>query len=177
MFANFFHADCVDDQIDIHDYYKYEDVYLDGYIDVGDSSTTCDKLGERVGYNDGSLSAMSKDVFPKDVVLDADRSSLATYLSFVLKKKGKIRVNFTRKILNRSKMLSLGKGVRSHKVKGGVAKRFAGRSKYGSLVSFIGLNEDEIPALEEIYDNPTDGIFTNASYDDEGVVADFTNLE
>ncbi|GJU76803.1 putative ribonuclease H-like domain-containing protein [Tanacetum coccineum] len=35
----------------------------------------------------------------------------------------------------------------------------------------------EIPALEEIYDNPTDGIFTNSSYDDEGVVADFTNLE
>ncbi|GJT91065.1 hypothetical protein Tco_1079910 [Tanacetum coccineum] len=35
----------------------------------------------------------------------------------------------------------------------------------------------EIPALEEIYDNPTAGIFTNASYDDEGAVADFTNLE
>ncbi|GJZ75972.1 hypothetical protein Tco_0640437 [Tanacetum coccineum] len=35
----------------------------------------------------------------------------------------------------------------------------------------------EIPALEEIYDNPTDGIFTNSSYDDEGAVADFTNLE
>ncbi|GKB63537.1 putative ribonuclease H-like domain-containing protein, partial [Tanacetum coccineum] len=28
-----------------------------------------------------------------------------------------------------------------------------------------------------IYDNPSDGIFTNASYDDEGAVADFTNLE
>ncbi|GJW67725.1 putative ribonuclease H-like domain-containing protein [Tanacetum coccineum] len=35
----------------------------------------------------------------------------------------------------------------------------------------------EIPALEEIYDNPTDGIFTHSSYDDEGAVADFTNLE
>ncbi|GJV10602.1 hypothetical protein Tco_1352143 [Tanacetum coccineum] len=35
----------------------------------------------------------------------------------------------------------------------------------------------KIPALEEIYDNPTDGIFTNSSYDDEGAVADFTNLE
>ncbi|GJT33035.1 putative ribonuclease H-like domain-containing protein [Tanacetum coccineum] len=30
-----------------------------------------------------------------------------------------------------------------------------------------------MPALEDIYDNPSDGIFTNASYDDE----DFTNLE
>ncbi|GKA60323.1 retrovirus-related pol polyprotein from transposon TNT 1-94 [Tanacetum coccineum] len=35
----------------------------------------------------------------------------------------------------------------------------------------------EIPDLEDSYDNPNDGIFTNASYDDEGVVADFTNLE
>ncbi|GJY90610.1 putative ribonuclease H-like domain-containing protein [Tanacetum coccineum] len=33
------------------------------------------------------------------------------------------------------------------------------------------------PALEDIYHNPTDGIFTNSSYDDEGAVADFTNLE
>ncbi|GJR67601.1 uncharacterized mitochondrial protein-like protein [Tanacetum coccineum] len=37
--------------------------------------------------------------------------------------------------------------------------------------------EAKIPALEEIYDNPTDGIFTNSSYDDEGAVANFTNLE
>ncbi|GJS28686.1 ribonuclease H-like domain-containing protein [Tanacetum coccineum] len=29
----------------------------------------------------------------------------------------------------------------------------------------------------DIYDNLNDGIFTNASYDDEGAVADFTNLE
>ncbi|GKF15006.1 putative ribonuclease H-like domain-containing protein, partial [Tanacetum coccineum] len=35
----------------------------------------------------------------------------------------------------------------------------------------------EIPALEDIYENPTDGIFTNSSYDDEGAVADITNLE
>ncbi|GJU76871.1 putative ribonuclease H-like domain-containing protein [Tanacetum coccineum] len=38
-------------------------------------------------------------------------------------------------------------------------------------------NDSEIPALEDIYQNPTDGIFTNSSYDDEGAVADFTNLE
>ncbi|GJS84253.1 ribonuclease H-like domain-containing protein [Tanacetum coccineum] len=35
----------------------------------------------------------------------------------------------------------------------------------------------EIPPLEEIYQNSTDGIFTTSSYDDEGAVADFTNLE
>ncbi|GJU82378.1 putative ribonuclease H-like domain-containing protein [Tanacetum coccineum] len=38
-------------------------------------------------------------------------------------------------------------------------------------------DDSQIPALEEIYDNPNDRIFTNASYDDEGAVADFTNLE
>ncbi|GJU25895.1 putative ribonuclease H-like domain-containing protein [Tanacetum coccineum] len=54
-------------------------------------------------------------------------------------------------------------------------------SSYGEL-SFTDLtntdqDDSEIPALEEIYANPTDGIFTNSSYDDEGAVADFTNLE
>ncbi|GJX35579.1 putative ribonuclease H-like domain-containing protein [Tanacetum coccineum] len=38
-------------------------------------------------------------------------------------------------------------------------------------------DDSQIPALEDIYDNSSDGIFTNASYDDEGTVADFTNLE
>ncbi|GJW28244.1 hypothetical protein Tco_0045119, partial [Tanacetum coccineum] len=52
---------------------------------------------------------------------------------------------------------------------------------YGGL-SFTNLtntdqDDSEIPALEEIYNNPTDGIFTNASYEDEGAVADFINLE
>ncbi|GJZ03417.1 putative ribonuclease H-like domain-containing protein [Tanacetum coccineum] len=38
-------------------------------------------------------------------------------------------------------------------------------------------DDSEIPPLEDIYQNSTDGIFTTSSYDDEGVVADFTNLE
>nr|GEZ02477.1 hypothetical protein [Tanacetum cinerariifolium] len=33
------------------------------------------------------------------------------------------------------------------------------------------------PSLEGIYEVPNDGIFTSASYDDEGAVADFINLE
>ncbi|GJV05573.1 putative ribonuclease H-like domain-containing protein [Tanacetum coccineum] len=51
-------------------------------------------------------------------------------------------------------------------------------SPYGGL-SFTDTNQDDskIPAPEDMYDHPTDGIFTNASYDDEGTVADFTNLE
>ncbi|GJW17530.1 putative ribonuclease H-like domain-containing protein [Tanacetum coccineum] len=38
-------------------------------------------------------------------------------------------------------------------------------------------DDSQIPNLEDMYASPIDGIFTNASYDDEGVVADFTNLE
>ncbi|GJR20339.1 putative ribonuclease H-like domain-containing protein [Tanacetum coccineum] len=54
-------------------------------------------------------------------------------------------------------------------------------SPYGGL-SFTYLtnpktDDSEIHTLEDIYNIPTDGIFTNSSYDDEGAVADFTNLE
>ncbi|GJV06963.1 putative ribonuclease H-like domain-containing protein [Tanacetum coccineum] len=38
-------------------------------------------------------------------------------------------------------------------------------------------DDSEIPPLEDIFQNSTDGIFTTSSYDDEGAVADFTNLE
>ncbi|GJU10727.1 ribonuclease H-like domain-containing protein [Tanacetum coccineum] len=38
-------------------------------------------------------------------------------------------------------------------------------------------DDSEIPPLEDIYQNSTDGIFTTSSYDDEGAVVDFTNLE
>ncbi|GJY32449.1 putative ribonuclease H-like domain-containing protein, partial [Tanacetum coccineum] len=38
-------------------------------------------------------------------------------------------------------------------------------------------DDSQIPALKDSYDNPNDGIFTNVSYDDEGAVADLTNLE
>ncbi|GKD17325.1 putative ribonuclease H-like domain-containing protein [Tanacetum coccineum] len=49
-------------------------------------------------------------------------------------------------------------------------------SPYGDLTN-PDQDDLKIPALEEIYETPTDGIFTNSSYDDEGVVADFTNSE
>ncbi|GJZ68655.1 putative ribonuclease H-like domain-containing protein, partial [Tanacetum coccineum] len=38
-------------------------------------------------------------------------------------------------------------------------------------------DDSKIPPLEDIYQNSSDGIFTTSSYDDEGAVADFTNLE
>ncbi|GJV13154.1 hypothetical protein Tco_1354695 [Tanacetum coccineum] len=38
-------------------------------------------------------------------------------------------------------------------------------------------DDNEIPPLEDIHEDATEGIFTHSSYDDEGAVADFTNLE
>nr|GEU76582.1 hypothetical protein [Tanacetum cinerariifolium] len=38
-------------------------------------------------------------------------------------------------------------------------------------------DDSQIPSLKDIYEVPNDGIFTNASYDDEDAVADFINLE
>nr|GEW98622.1 putative ribonuclease H-like domain-containing protein [Tanacetum cinerariifolium] len=38
-------------------------------------------------------------------------------------------------------------------------------------------DDSQIPSLKDIYEVPNYGIFTNASYDDEGAVADFINLE
>ncbi|GJZ56158.1 putative ribonuclease H-like domain-containing protein [Tanacetum coccineum] len=38
-------------------------------------------------------------------------------------------------------------------------------------------DDNEISQHEGIYQDTTDGIFTNSSYDDEGAAADFTNLE
>ncbi|GJV57550.1 putative ribonuclease H-like domain-containing protein [Tanacetum coccineum] len=47
-----------------------------------------------------------------------------------------------------------------------------------SLSNTTNSQEDdyEIPPLEDIHEDATDGIFTHSSYDDEGAVADFTNL-
>ncbi|GJV03363.1 ribonuclease H-like domain-containing protein, partial [Tanacetum coccineum] len=38
-------------------------------------------------------------------------------------------------------------------------------------------DDSEIPPLEDIHQDTTEGIFTHSSYDDEGAEADFTNLE
>nr|GEY87101.1 putative ribonuclease H-like domain-containing protein [Tanacetum cinerariifolium]GEZ02098.1 putative ribonuclease H-like domain-containing protein [Tanacetum cinerariifolium] len=38
-------------------------------------------------------------------------------------------------------------------------------------------NDPLMPHLEDIYASPTEGIFTNSSYNDEGVLTDFNNLE
>nr|GFA23073.1 hypothetical protein [Tanacetum cinerariifolium] len=143
LYADFFHADYVDDHFDTLDYWKYEDVYFSGFFNVGGSSTGCDWIDECMGYIDRSLSDISKARFSKEALLNDGRSSSSTCLSFVLKRKGKSRVKFTRKraTLKRSKMPSLRKGVRSNNIKVFVAKINAGGLNYGSLVSFIGLNE------------------------------------
>ncbi|GKB13049.1 putative ribonuclease H-like domain-containing protein, partial [Tanacetum coccineum] len=52
----------------------------------------------------------------------------------------------------------------------------SGGLSYPNL-TYTDQDDSQIPTFEDIYDNLNDGIFTNASYDDEGVVTDFTNLE
>nr|GEV21160.1 hypothetical protein [Tanacetum cinerariifolium]GEV23259.1 hypothetical protein [Tanacetum cinerariifolium] len=53
----------------------------------------------------------------------------------------------------------------------------AGESSYPVLTIYADQDDSQIPALEDIYDHPSNEIFSNASYDDEGAVADFTNLK
>ncbi|GKC89800.1 putative ribonuclease H-like domain-containing protein [Tanacetum coccineum] len=47
----------------------------------------------------------------------------------------------------------------------------------GPALNKINQDDSQIHALKDIYNNLSDGIFTNASYDDEGAMVDFTNLE
>ncbi|GJS54650.1 transposase, MuDR, MULE transposase domain protein [Tanacetum coccineum] len=129
QYAEFLHADCVDDHFDPLDYCKYEDVYGGGCFDVGGYFKGFDWIDEPVGSDDRSLLGKSKDEFSNEVILDDVVSSPATNLSLLLKRKGKSRVKFTRMraIIKRSKMLSLRKYLRSN---------------YGRFVTMIGLNED-----------------------------------
>ncbi|GJW39223.1 putative ribonuclease H-like domain-containing protein [Tanacetum coccineum] len=48
---------------------------------------------------------------------------------------------------------------------------------YPGPFKYANQDDSQIPELEDIHEVPKDGLFTNASYDDEGVVTDFTNLE
>nr|GEX17217.1 putative ribonuclease H-like domain-containing protein [Tanacetum cinerariifolium] len=48
---------------------------------------------------------------------------------------------------------------------------------YPDLSNYANQDDSQIPSLEDIYEVLKDGIFISASYDDEGVVADFTNFE
>ncbi|GJY73890.1 phospholipase-like protein [Tanacetum coccineum] len=78
LYAEFLHADCVDDHFDILNYWKYEDVYGDGCFYVGGSFKGFDLIDECVGYNDISLPGKSKDEFSNKVILDDGGSSSAT---------------------------------------------------------------------------------------------------
>ncbi|GKB05816.1 hypothetical protein Tco_0834011 [Tanacetum coccineum] len=108
LYADFLHADCVDDHFDVLDNWSYEDVYGGGCFDVSGSFKGFDCIEEHVGCNGGSLPVKIKDEFSNEVILDDVVSSPAT-LSMLLKRKGKSRVKFTRirGIIKRSNMVSL----------------------------------------------------------------------
>ncbi|GJS04495.1 hypothetical protein Tco_0321003 [Tanacetum coccineum] len=132
LFGEFLHCNSVADEVVLHDNWEYKDPSLDGYIDVGGSSTCCDLVHESVVYNGPSLPHMEKECFANDIVLDA----IGTKLLLLLKKKGRSRVNVTRKrtCLYRTKIKRLRKGL---------GKRVSGGAHYGRLGSLIGLNEHE----------------------------------
>nr|GEW26010.1 hypothetical protein [Tanacetum cinerariifolium] len=115
LYADFLHANYVDDHFDPLDYWKYKDVYGGGCFDVGGSFKGFDWIDEPVGSDDRSLSGKSKDEFSNDVILDDVVSSPITTLSLLLKMKGKSRVKFTRMraIIKISKMLILRVSIRS----------------------------------------------------------------
>nr|GEV22906.1 hypothetical protein [Tanacetum cinerariifolium] len=48
---------------------------------------------------------------------------------------------------------------------------------YPNLLTYTNQDDSQIPNLKDICEVPNDGIFTSASYDAEGAVADFINLE
>ncbi|GJZ15553.1 putative ribonuclease H-like domain-containing protein [Tanacetum coccineum] len=53
----------------------------------------------------------------------------------------------------------------------------ATKLSYPDPSKYVSQDVSQIPDLEDIHEVPKDGLFTSASYDDEGVVTDFTNLE
>ncbi|GKG29983.1 hypothetical protein Tco_0419881, partial [Tanacetum coccineum] len=53
----------------------------------------------------------------------------------------------------------------------------AGESSYPDSTNYADQDDSQIHALKDIYDTPDNRIFIDVSYDDEGVVIDFTNLE
>ncbi|GJZ31844.1 hypothetical protein Tco_0576891 [Tanacetum coccineum] len=132
LFGEFLHCDSVTDEVFLHDNCEYKGLSLDGYIDVGGSSTCCDLVHESVVYDGPSLLHIEKECFANDVVLDARGSfvpdTIVNKLPLLLKKKkGRSRVNVTRKrtCLYRTKIMRLRKGL---------GKRVSSGANYGKLV-------------------------------------------
>ncbi|GJW42483.1 putative ribonuclease H-like domain-containing protein [Tanacetum coccineum] len=125
---------------------------------------------QRIKLQHFNLFSVSQICDKKNKVLFTDSECLVLSLEFKLPDANQVIEQYTAR-----------SGMDSKMAKTCYHSHFSTAIPYGGL-SFTDLtNTDqddlEIPALEEIYDNPTDGIFTNSSYNDEGAVADFTNLE
>nr|GEU43483.1 hypothetical protein [Tanacetum cinerariifolium] len=148
LFGDFSHCVSVADEVVLHDNWQYEDLALDGYIDVRGSSKHCDLVHENVVDNGYSLSNMDKERFSNNVVLDdVVIDTLAYTLSLVLKKRCRNKVNVTRKTrsLNNSKTIRLRKGLR---------KRIACGANNQRLGSLIGLNvhafDDDSQVMKQV---------------------------
>nr|GFA21255.1 hypothetical protein [Tanacetum cinerariifolium]GFA25994.1 hypothetical protein [Tanacetum cinerariifolium] len=141
LFGDFLHCDEVAEEVVLYDNWKYEGFSLDGYIDVGGSSTCCDlvhesvvyNVHESVVYNGQSLPNIDTECFANDVVLDVVVPDTLAYtlLSVLKKRRNKVNVTRKRRCLNNSKTIRLRKGL---------GKRVACGANNQRLCSLIGLN-------------------------------------
>ncbi|GJZ67845.1 hypothetical protein Tco_0631085 [Tanacetum coccineum] len=76
LFGKFLHCDSVANEFVLHDNWEYEGLSLDGYIDVGGSSTCSDLVKESVVYDGPSLPHIEKECFANNVLLDAAGMSI-----------------------------------------------------------------------------------------------------
>ncbi|GJX27221.1 hypothetical protein Tco_0233517 [Tanacetum coccineum] len=117
-----------DDEIVLHDNWKYEGLFVDGPIDVGGPCTLCDSVHECVFEKGDSLPIMDKECFSNNVVLDDVVPDNRKSMPLLLMKKGRNKVSVTRKsrCRNNSKTFRLRKGFGKRVACGANTRRLGG---------------------------------------------------
>nr|GEZ43282.1 hypothetical protein [Tanacetum cinerariifolium] len=101
----------------------------------------------------------------------------AQYIKDLLLKEGAARVTSTNHVNTGSSPVNTGSPLLNTASPSGTCSAGGPSFSYPDLSKYVDQDDSHIPPLVDIYDNPSSGVFTSASYDDEGAVADFTNLE
>ncbi|GJY65091.1 putative ribonuclease H-like domain-containing protein, partial [Tanacetum coccineum] len=166
---------------------KYDEGFLVGSENQANKTAGPEEVNNSTGIKDNidaGNSKMKADPAQDYFVLPIYSSYTSTVKSSEAKNEGEKSNNDTAEVLRKefaqqTKDLLLQAGAAtpsSTNIVNTASTLVSTASPYSDLTN-PDQDDSEIPALEEIYENPTDGIFTNSSYDDEGAVADFTNLE
>ncbi|GJW85592.1 hypothetical protein Tco_0158737 [Tanacetum coccineum] len=131
MFGEFLLCDSVADEVVMHDNWEYKGLSLDGYIDVGGSSSCCDLVHESVVCGGPSLPRIEKECFENYVVLDVGATKL-----LLLLKKARSRVNVTRRKTSKYR-------TQIKRLRKGSGKRVSSGGNHGRFGSLIRLNDHE----------------------------------